>query len=113
MTFRSILSTVALAGALAGTAYAHGTAPGVAASDSGLPMPYGDALTQTDPSPDSGAFAWVASTAETAERSIVEGQVAAVEHESGRFVLDTDEGLIGFVTSPDELERVEIGDVVR
>ena len=117
MTFRSILSTVALAGALAGTAYAHSTSPGVATLDDALPMPYGDALIQTESSPDSsmegGAFDWVASTAETIDRDVVEGQVAAVEHGSGRFVLDTDDGLIGLVTSPDELEGVEVGDVVR
>ena len=80
MTFRSILSTVALAGALAGTAYAHGTSPGATASDDALATPYGEALIQTETSPDDssmsdGAFDWVASTAETTVRGVVEGQV--------------------------------------
>jgi hypothetical protein len=43
----------------------------------------------------------------------VEGTVAAVDHQSGRFVLDTSEGPITLMTTPDELEGVQIGDVVR
>ena len=117
MRFRSILSTFALAGALAGSAYAHGTLSGIATSEDELAVPHADALTQPDSSPGNGMpegeFASVAWTVEPRERDIVEGEVAAVERGSGRFVLDTDEGLIGFVTSPDELEGVEIGDVVR
>ena len=47
------------------------------------------------------------------EASSIEGKVAAVEHESGRFVLDTDEGPIGFRTTPDELVGINVGDIVR
>jgi hypothetical protein len=50
---------------------------------------------------------------ETAAPKSVEGTVAAVDHQSGRFVLDTSEGPITLMTTPDELEGVQIGDVVR
>jgi hypothetical protein len=43
----------------------------------------------------------------------IEGTVASVERESGRFVLDTNDGPISLVTSPDELTGVEVGDVVQ
>jgi hypothetical protein len=44
---------------------------------------------------------------------MIEGTVASVERESGRFVLDTNDGPISLVTSPDELTGVEVGDVVQ
>jgi hypothetical protein len=43
----------------------------------------------------------------------IEGTVASVERESGRFVLDTNDGPVSLVTSPDELTGVEVGDVVQ
>jgi hypothetical protein len=43
----------------------------------------------------------------------IEGTIASVEHESGRFVLETTSGPIALVTSPDELAGVEVGDVVE
>ena len=55
-----------------------------------------------------------ASGAETTERTAcIEGRIAAVEPETGRFVLDTDEGPISLVTSPIGLAGVQVGDVVR
>jgi hypothetical protein len=44
---------------------------------------------------------------------MIEGTVASVERESGRFVLDTNDGPVSLVTSPDELTGVEVGDVVQ
>src|SRR6185369_10310569 len=38
----------------------------------------------------------------TAAPKSVEGTVAAVDHQSGRFVLDTSEGPITLMTTPDE-----------
>jgi hypothetical protein len=49
----------------------------------------------------------------TAAPKSVEGTVAAVDHQSGRFVLDTSEGPITLMTTPDELAGVQIGDVVQ
>jgi hypothetical protein len=43
----------------------------------------------------------------------LEGRIAALERESGRFVLDTDYGAISLVTSPDELTGVDVGDFVQ
>jgi hypothetical protein len=111
----SILSTLALAGAL-------GALPTYADEASSvyerLPLPYGDALTRSDMQDAANScqcvdVVSVISATEVPEEAIIEGQVAAVEHESGRFVLDTDEGLLGLTASPDELTGVEIGDVVR
>ena len=70
------------------------SAPGAPQTDQGLP---GGALNGR----------------ETAAPKSVEGTVAAVDHQSGRFVLDTSEGPITLMTTPDELEGVQIGDVVR
>jgi hypothetical protein len=50
---------------------------------------------------------------ESTEGAVIEGQIAAVDHESGRFVLDTDDGPFSLVTSPDELSGIDVGDVVR
>jgi hypothetical protein len=47
------------------------------------------------------------------EGATIKGTIASVERESGRFVLDTDEGPISFITSPDELTGVDVGDVVQ
>jgi hypothetical protein len=49
----------------------------------------------------------------TPRTAIIEGTVAAVERESGRFVLDTDDGPLSLVTSPDELTGVQVGDLVQ
>jgi hypothetical protein len=50
---------------------------------------------------------------EGVEPTSVEGRVAAIEHESGRFVLETERGPLSLVTTPDELAGVEVGDIVR
>ena len=54
-----------------------------------------------------------AQTLEAPQGKIIEGRIAAVEPENGRFVLETDNGPISLVTSPDELAGVKVGDVVR
>lgn len=48
----------------------------------------------------------------TAERPVLEGQVAAVDHESGRLILETDEGFVALEASPDEMDGISIGDVI-
>jgi hypothetical protein len=52
-------------------------------------------------------------TVEFSEQTIIEGRVAAIEPESGRFVLDTDDGPINLVTTPEALADVRVGDIVR
>lgn len=100
----SIFSTLAAALILtaspgfAGHDRASGTTPGDRTS-----APYGGAVTGpelTDPT-------------EAASGPSIEGQVAAVEYDSGRLVLDTEDGPIGMRVDPDELRGVEIGDIVR
>jgi hypothetical protein len=54
-----------------------------------------------------------AQTLEAPQGKIIEGKIASVEPENGRFVLETDDGPISLVTSPDELAGVQVGDVVR
>jgi len=54
-----------------------------------------------------------AQTLDTPQEKIIEGRIASVEPENGRFVLDTDDGPISLLTSPDELAGVKVGDVVR
>ena len=78
-----ILSTFVLAGALLASPASAGDRPDGAASD------------------------------EAPQGKIIEGRIASVEPENGRFVLETDAGPISLVTSPDELAGVQVGDVVR
>jgi hypothetical protein len=52
-------------------------------------------------------------TVQFPERAIIEGRIAAVGSESGRFVLDTDNGPINLVTTPEALADVKVGDIVR
>jgi hypothetical protein len=96
MRLFSGLSTIALAGALLATpAYAH------------------DRVLSIQDAQNLAVLAeWLAMAQGSGVLS-VEGQVAAVDHDSGRLVLDTDEGLVSVVTSPDELTNIEVGDVIR
>ena len=43
--------------------------------------------------------------------NVVQGQVAAVDHQSGRLILDTDFGLLHLRAEPALLEGVQEGDV--
>jgi hypothetical protein len=52
-------------------------------------------------------------TSGTAEDPSIEGTVVSIDHDSGRFVLDTEEGPIDFTTTPSQLAGVEVGDLVR
>jgi hypothetical protein len=52
-------------------------------------------------------------TAEASQAPSIEGTVAAIDHDSGRFVLDTDDGPVNFTTTPEELAGVGLGDIVR
>jgi hypothetical protein len=52
-------------------------------------------------------------TSGTAEDPSIEGTVASIDHDRGRFVLDTEEGPIDFTTTPSELAGVKVGDFVR
>jgi len=114
----SILSAFALAGFVAASpALAHDRSLGTSAVDEST-MPYASALIRSD-AQDVGDDCQcvldrseMSTPAPTAGASI-EGQIAALEPESGRFVLDTDDGLIALTTDPEELRDVSIGDVVR
>jgi hypothetical protein len=44
---------------------------------------------------------------------VLEGQVAAIDHQSGRLILDTDFGLLHLLAEPAELEGVQEGDVIQ
>lgn len=48
----------------------------------------------------------------SAERPVLEGQVAAVDHESGRLILETEKGFVALQASPAEVDGLEVGDVV-
>ena len=49
---------------------------------------------------------------EQTERPILRGHVAEVDAESGRLIVATERGLIGLFVSPEDAERVEVGDVL-
>jgi len=44
---------------------------------------------------------------------VLEGQVAALDRESGRLILDTDFGLLHLLAEPAELEGIQEGDVIQ
>jgi len=48
----------------------------------------------------------------TAERPVLEGQVAAVDHDNGRLILETDQGFVALQATPDEVDGISIGDVI-
>ncbi len=103
----NILSMLMLGGALmTSPAYAGDQGAGPAIPDR-LPHTQGD--TQMHQGMPGGSM----NGTETPAATSVEGTIAAVDRESGRFVLDTSEGPISLVTTPDELAGVQIGDVVR
>jgi hypothetical protein len=43
----------------------------------------------------------------------IEGQVAAIDHDTGRMILDTQEGPISLTAAPEDLHDIEVGDMVR
>ena len=109
MNAPSILSTIVLAGALlvVAPAYASDRSNLATTPDDRMPPPQD----QTPVQP--GATGGPATGVETTDGPMIQGRIAAVEPETGRFVLDTDEGPLSLVTSPSELVGVQIGDVVR
>jgi hypothetical protein len=100
MKVRSILSTLALTGVLVTNASAG--EPSVPAPGDRASFPYGEAM----PSPE------VIPGAATPEGGSIEGHVASIEHDAGRLVLDTQEGLLAVRTSPEQLAGIEVGDFV-
>ena len=107
MSAPSILSTIVLAGVLL-VAPAYASDRSTVTSDDRMP-PAQDEM-RVPPTEESDG---PASGAETTEGSLIQGRIAAVEPETGRFVLDTDEGPLSLVTSPSALTGVKVGDVVR
>jgi hypothetical protein len=89
-------------------------APAVSADEgpSTLQRPYGDVMSEFDKT-QAAAPSDEPSPSAIAEAETVEGEVAAVDHETGAVVLNTDEGFIGLVTSRDEVADLEVGDRVR
>jgi hypothetical protein len=109
MTSWSTLSMFALAGALlVSPTYAGDGSPG------SIPPPDrpGPAYEDTQRPPDVSERP-ATNAVEGVEPARVEGRVAAIEHESGRFVLETATGPVSLITTPDELAGVEVGDIVR
>ena len=49
---------------------------------------------------------------EQTERPILRGHVAEVDADSGHVLVATERGLLGLVVSPEDAERVQVGDVV-
>ena len=106
MRWFSGFSTLVFAGALlASPASAHDRSAGASVSDpyDALLRSYGENLVVVVGLP----------VTDAPERASIDGQVAALDHEWGRLVLDTDGGLVSVVTSPDELTNIEVGDFVR
>jgi hypothetical protein len=106
MRWFSGFSTLVFAGALlTSPAYAHDRSARAPVSDPYLALlqSYGEELVVVVGLPATDGL----------ERASIDGQVAALDHERGRLVLDTDDGLVSVVTSPGELTNIEVGDVVR
>jgi hypothetical protein len=105
----STLSMFVLAGALlASPVWAVGPSP--------ASIPPADRSAQTDEdtqSPPDVSERPATNALEGIEPTGVEGRVAAIEHDSGRFVLETERGPLSLVTTPDELVGVKVGDMVR
>jgi hypothetical protein len=102
MNVRSILSTLALTGVLVSSAWAGH--PPVAGSDDLSRSPEGESVVRPEPM-----------TGDTLDQatSTIEGQVAGIERDTGRLVLDTELGPLSLLTRPEQLAGIEIGDTVR
>ena len=109
----SMLSTIALVGVLtAAPVYANDSSVKAERPYDRLPFPYGDALTQSDLQDAARMCCAPAQSAMTSE-AIIEGKVATVDHDNGRLVLETNEGLVSLTTWPDEVANLDVGDLVR
>jgi len=109
----AVLSTIALAGMLtAAPAYAIDASVTAPAPEDRTKFPYGDALSNSEMQ---GAPRPCCASEPSARISsdVIEGRVAAVDRENGRLVLDTDDGVLSLMTWPDEVARVDVGDLVR
>jgi hypothetical protein len=95
MKFSSVLSAVAVAGAMVASP-AFAITP---SADGGAPDDHSPLTSDETPRPPA--------------QETIEGRITALERESGRFVLDTRVGPVSLVTSPDELSGVEVGDFVE
>ena len=113
MGSRNMLSTIALAGVLtAAPAYALDAPVTAQRPDDRSVFPYGDALTQSDQR-DAARMCCAPEQSGMTTAAIIEGKVAAVDHDSGRLVLDTDGGFVDLVTWPTEVADIDVGDLVR
>lgn len=101
----SILSTLALAGALLASPVAAGGPVGDRSSlpDTG-PVIRDEPLLKHERKIDA---------AEVPDGAEINGQVAAIEHSTGRLILDTRDGPISLTAAPEDLEGVAVGDTVR
>ena len=114
MRWFSGFSTLVFAGALlTSPAYAHDRSVGASVWDpyDALLRSYGEALSQERE--DRAAVVVGFAEIDALERDSIEGQVASLDQQRGQLVLDTDDGLVSVLTSPDELTNIEVGDVVR
>jgi hypothetical protein len=102
MNVRAILSTLALTGVLVSSAWAG--SPPVAGSDDLSRSPAVDSVTRPEP--------MKGDTLDQAT-STIEGQVAGIERDTGRLVLETELGPFTLTTEPEKLAGIEVGDTVR
>jgi hypothetical protein len=94
-------------------AYLHGTSAAAGGPYEQSARPHEEALTTSALPQTDSCCAADQSAMNTTEAPIVEGTVAALDRDSGQFVVDTGEGLVSLVTWPDELIPIDIGDQVR
>jgi hypothetical protein len=104
MKLWSTLSTLALAGALVSSPVLAGTPAGDRSSLSGDgSVVRGDSLMHQERKIEA---------AEVMDGANIEGQVAAIEHNTGRLILDTKDGPISLTAAPEDLEGVAVGDTI-
>ena len=104
MKLWSTLSTLALAGALVSSPAFAGNPAGdrSAHSDEGSVV-RGEFLMNQERKIEA---------AEVMDGARIEGQVAAIEHNTGRLILDTENGPISLTAAPEDLEGVAVGDTI-
>jgi hypothetical protein len=107
MKLSQILPALAVAGLLpAAPARAAEVPAGGSAADT-------SPVTRPASGPSDRATSPMTAATETPESPTIEGTIAAIDHDSGRFVLDTDDGPVTLRSTPDQLAGVAVGDVVR
>jgi hypothetical protein len=100
-----ILSTLALTGALVTSPVSAGNPMGDRSShpDEGAAIRDESLLKQER----------TLDAAEVPDGAEIDGQVAAIEHSTGRLIIDTEDGPVSLTAAPEDLEGIAVGDTVR